>query len=294
MSTWMTARRRRAMTFVAIMAVLLAIAVAFAPLPSRARGSLMAGGSGAPDHAVPGSATARAAAARVAADPEGCTQGYVALTFDDGPSPTYTDPLLDFLESARVPATFFVQGVRAQAYPAQVQRAAKAGFAIGNHSWDHPHLPKLSDQRVASELSRTADTLKSLDINPGARMRSPYGEDGPRVVAIANSMGMTPIRWTDDSEDYAHGTPNEIADRVISRLIPHTMNVVLEHDGIDAPKPQTGRIVAEESLQAVPLIVSAARSAGYCFTEFAPDASPMVPAPTWTGAAWAVRAKPQS
>jgi hypothetical protein len=69
----------------------------------------------------------------------------VALTFDDGPTPYTTPPILDYLEKNHIPATFFVEGLYARVWPDLVRREWNDGFAIGMHSWDHPVLTILPD-----------------------------------------------------------------------------------------------------------------------------------------------------
>ncbi|MBV8279809.1 MAG: polysaccharide deacetylase family protein, partial [Verrucomicrobia bacterium] len=77
---------------------------------------------------------------------------YIAMTFDDGPSPETTPRLLDILKQRNIKATFFMIGQNAQANPAIVQRILADGHEIGNHSWTHPQLSKLSDDRVTEEI----------------------------------------------------------------------------------------------------------------------------------------------
>ena len=80
----------------------------------------------------------------------------VALTFDDGPNPPYTDRILDVLEAEHIHATFFVVGRAVAAYPAVAARIVRDGNAIGNHTWDHAHL-------------------LVLDARPGAHGTAAYG-----------------------------------------------------------------------------------------------------------------------
>jgi peptidoglycan-N-acetylglucosamine deacetylase len=75
----------------------------------------------------------------------------IALTFDDGPSPVTTTQLLDILERRGIKVTFFVIGPNVAAHPEIVRRELADGDEIGNHSWTHPQLSKLSDQRVTEE-----------------------------------------------------------------------------------------------------------------------------------------------
>lgn len=80
--------------------------------------------------------------------PAPCAAGNVRLTFDDGPSVTYTPKVLDTLKAKGVPATFFVIGANAAANPALVQREAAEGHRVANHTWSHPYLTQVTGQSV--------------------------------------------------------------------------------------------------------------------------------------------------
>src|SRR5437870_942642 len=84
---------------------------------------------------------------------------YIALTFDDGPNQKLTPRLLDLLAQHHIHATFFVVGENAAQYPEILQRAAREGHEIGNHSWSHPNLAKMSDDDVRSQIKRTEDAI---------------------------------------------------------------------------------------------------------------------------------------
>src|SRR5437870_3706305 len=86
---------------------------------------------------------------------------YIAMTFDDGPTATLTPKLLDILTAHHIKATFFVIGENVAQHPEVVARAAREGHEIGNHSWSHPNLAKISQESVRSQLQRTDDAIKS-------------------------------------------------------------------------------------------------------------------------------------
>src|ERR1700742_1617126 len=87
--------------------------------------------------------------------------GYVGITFDDGPSDAHTPALLNALRQNGLRATLFNEGQYAAAYPAQVRAEAAAGMWIGNHSYTHPHLIQESQAQIDSELSRTQQAISS-------------------------------------------------------------------------------------------------------------------------------------
>ena len=84
---------------------------------------------------------------------------YVALTFDDGPNPPYTDDIVQYLHQQHVPATFFVVGIAVAKYPESVRREAQYGNAIGNHSWDHAHLVLETRRHIHNELAATDQAI---------------------------------------------------------------------------------------------------------------------------------------
>src|SRR5882724_2957395 len=100
---------------------------------------------------------------------------YIAMTFDDGPSAKLTPKLLDLLAAHHIKATFFVIGENVVEHPEIVARAAHEGHEIGNHSWSHPYLAKMSDEGVRRELQRTEDAIKSATGARPTLLRPPYG-----------------------------------------------------------------------------------------------------------------------
>jgi peptidoglycan/xylan/chitin deacetylase (PgdA/CDA1 family) len=192
-----------------------------------------------------------------------CPSGYIALTFDDGPSPI-TPRFISYLTSQHVPATFFIVGSR-MAYQVPIVRAEqRAGFAIGNHSWSHADLQRLSDAGIEQEIRSTAMQFRRFGIKPTNLVRPPYGAIDQRVDQVLTSMHMHPFQWTIDSEDWLSGDPKTIAGRVIAAVRPHHVNVVLMHDGLSGAVH--GRVASEQTIGAVPIVVAWARQHGYCFT----------------------------
>jgi peptidoglycan-N-acetylglucosamine deacetylase len=80
---------------------------------------------------------------------------YIAMTFDDGPHATNTGKLLEMAAKRHIKLTFFVLGQCIEQNPDVLRREVAEGHEIGNHSWSHPNLAKLSDEDVRSQLQRT-------------------------------------------------------------------------------------------------------------------------------------------
>lgn len=117
----------------------------------------------------------------------------VALTFDDGPHPESTPRLLDALKRREARATFFLVGKRARAHPDLVDRVAKEGHAIGNHTWDHHSLPQLSSRERRLSVRRCQAALAPH----GSRwIRPPFGHMNAAVSLELRVMGFEPIDWS--------------------------------------------------------------------------------------------------
>ncbi len=99
----------------------------------------------------------------------------VALTFDDGPDPDYTEMLLDGLKKRNVKATFFLLGKQAEAYPDIVKRMHKEGHMIGNHSYDHVNLANLSKTDAAKQIRMTSEAIHKITGEYPQYLRPPFG-----------------------------------------------------------------------------------------------------------------------
>src|SRR4051794_12414958 len=136
---------------------------------------------------------------KVVARAMGCdaTEGYYALTFDDGPYPETTARLVRTLDQADAVATFFDVGERVTAHPELVRLQRTVG-QVANHSYTHPHLPQLTSERRLEELTVTARALSY----PNAWVRPPFGETDPGTDADMAETGLTPVYWTTDTYDW--------------------------------------------------------------------------------------------
>lgn len=220
---------------------------------------------------VPASAhTGSALPDAVRAAPRPCSSGLVALTFDDGPSPGTTARLVRLLQARRVPATFFMLGSHVQADPAGARLVARSGFVVGNHTWSHPVLPRLSNVAVRRELVTTRREQRQHGIRPSALMRPPYGAINKRIRGVVRRQQLVPVLWTLDSRDWAGGTAHQIATRVLRSLRRHRANIVLQHDGVRR---------SPISVSAVPRIVDGARRKGFCFAALDGRGRPAPPVP---------------
>lgn len=148
----------------------------------------------------------------------------VALTYDDGPS-DLTPSMLDALAARRASATFFAMGSKARAYASTLQRMVAEGHLIGNHSWNHPSLPNLTDAQIAAQLGDTSAALQSASGQPITMFRPPYGEYNARVLSIAR---MPAILWDVDTEDWKGIDDDVLIQRAVNQ--PRPGSIVLQHD----------------------------------------------------------------
>lgn len=144
--------------------------------------------------------------------------GDLALTFDDGPNPTWTPQLVDMLHLHGVKATFFLVGKYAAAEPYLTRYIADAGHAIGNHTWSHPNLALTSQPKVYEELKRTKDTLEQITGGPVHYFRPPFGARRPAVLQIARDLGMTPVLWNAMTNDWEEPSADRIAGQLAHKV----------------------------------------------------------------------------
>ena len=123
------------------------------------------------------------------------TEPVVAFTFDDGPGPQWTPMVLDALDAAGVPATFFMVGRNLRAHAGLV-RGRLARHEVGNHSWSHDDLATLDLARVNAELLRTHTLIQSVTGRAPTLLRPPYGHLGGSTLLAADSLGYDIVLWS--------------------------------------------------------------------------------------------------
>jgi chitooligosaccharide deacetylase len=177
----------------------------------------------------------------------------VALTFDDGPTPYSSPPILAYLEQTHTPATFLVEGQYVHLWPYLVQREWKDGFAIGVHTWDHPDMTLLGPAQRQYQLSAT---LKALHEALGQNAciwfwRPPYGAFNSAVVRSAASFGLSTIEWDVDPLDWTRPGVDMIVSSVLAQV--HAGSIILLHDG---------PALREQTLAALPAILACLQAQG--------------------------------
>ncbi|MEU3556360.1 polysaccharide deacetylase family protein [Streptomyces fragilis] len=152
----------------------------------------------------------------------------VVLTFDDGPDPRYTPEILRTLGEHGLQAMFFVCGNMAKANPDLLRRVSAEGHVIGNHTWSHPLLTRLSRSAVRAEMERTSEIVEKTCGERPAWFRAPYGAWNREAYRFGAELGMEPMAWTVDTLDWRSPGVGAIADTVEKEASPGA--VVLSHD----------------------------------------------------------------
>lgn len=176
----------------------------------------------------------------------GCRQ--LALTYDDGPNDPHTLRLLEVLARHGVPATFFLIGRYVQQRPDVVREIAKAGHAIGNHTFTHPLLIIKSDSEVRKELVTCSAALQDAIGEKSNLFRPPFGGRRPAVLRIAREVSLEPVMWNVTGYDW-NAPPAAVIERKVADQI-RGGDVILLHDGghkqMGADRAQT--ILATDNL----------------------------------------------
>ena len=185
-------------------------------------------------------------------------QKRIALTFDDGPDPRFTEDVLNVLNQYNVSGTFFLMGSRAIAYPEIVERINNEGHVIGNHTYFHPNLVKEADiPTLEREVTRTENTLNDIIDYRTSLFRPPYGFLYNELVEKLAEMQYLIIGWSVDSLDWEEDPPEVIASNVLDNV--HPGAIILMHDGADWDGDRTNTIAALRQ------IIPALQKQGYEF-----------------------------
>jgi len=185
--------------------------------------------------------------------------GYVALTFDDGPTEG-TQDLLDVLSQQHTPATFFLTGVHAEQFPDAVKTIVESGHQIGDHTWDHPDLQSLTQAEAHKQILQTYEVLS--EFGKVEFFRPPYGSYDDEMRLYAGTMDMKLALWTLDGKDFEATSTEQIVEQAMG--LTDGGNVLLH----DNPATTT----------ALPLIINSYHDQGLCFGRLAPSETSFFPA----------------
>ena len=172
----------------------------------------------------------------------------VALTFDDGPNPATTNQALDTLSKYGIKATFFVLGKNVSGNEEILKRMKSDGHVIGNHSWSHPVLSKLSLDEAKKQITDTEDALTKVLGSSSKLMRPPYGAI---TDDIRNSLDLSFIMWDVDSLDWKSKNEASILTEIQRQV--KNGSIILMHD------------IHVETVNALPKVIDYLKEQGYEF-----------------------------
>lgn len=152
----------------------------------------------------------------------------IAITFDDGPHPYYTEQLLDGLKERGVVATFFVTGEHAELHPEIIRRMQEDGHLIGNHTYSHIQLTRTNREKFKEELIKTNDILKEITGEEVQYVRPPYGSWDK---SFEKELNMFPVLWNVDPLDWCSGNVSCIVEKIVSKTGEN--DIILMHDYYD-------------------------------------------------------------
>ena len=186
-------------------------------------------------------------------------QRVVALTYDDGPNPPYTDRLLDVLAKHDVKATFFMIGNRIEKHPGTANRIIAEGHQIGNHSYSHPLLGFLPPFYVQRQIERTDDLIRQHGITEEAVFRAPLLTRFLPVAYVLAKRDRVHISCNVWSWDWTTQNPDKITEAVLKKT--KSGSIIVLHDG----KAENKDANRSGTIEATDRIITALKRDGYQF-----------------------------
>jgi peptidoglycan/xylan/chitin deacetylase (PgdA/CDA1 family) len=177
-----------------------------------------------------------------------------ALTFDDAPDANFTPKVLDALKKAGVKATFFVVGNRVEAHPDIVKRIVKEGHVLGNHSYNHANLPKLTDNQFREQITKTDRLISKYTGNTPHLVRPPYGNINEDQIRWLRSGHKKIVYWDVDSLDWKGLSAEQVATNVLAHV--HPGSIILQHSAGGTGEDLIGTV------NALPKIINKLRGDG--------------------------------
>ena len=177
----------------------------------------------------------------------------VALTFDDGPTPLYTPTILNELKRYNAHATFFLVGKMAEKYPEQVLQILAQGHELGNHSYTHRDMTKLTGQEVIAEVLRTRTALKEIAGQQTYLFRPPGGDIDPAVTKQLHMLDYNIVFWDVNAGEFRKApTPAAQAAQIIQHV--QSGSILLLHNGL-----------VDGTLNFLPMLLDGLAKRGYSF-----------------------------
>lgn len=162
----------------------------------------------------------------------------VALTFDDGPHPQYTPKMLAALKERGVKATFFLLGEEVEQHPEIVKEIYEQGHLIGNHSYKHEQLNKLSMKQACAQVNRTNKLIFDITGVYPSYIRPPFGDWHEKLDCEVN---MVEVLWDVDTLDWSSQNHAQIVNKVLKNV--QENDIILMHDGYETSVTAAGEII---------------------------------------------------
>lgn len=164
----------------------------------------------------------------------------IALTFDDGPNAQFTPELLDGLKERGVKVTFFLIGKNIEKDNNReiVKRMYEEGHVLGNHTYNHVDITKLSDEEAYQELKQTNDLVREILGVDLEYMRPPFGV---WQKELEKKLHVLPVLWTVDPLDWTSENTDEIVHNVVTDV--EENDIILMHDCYDSSVKAALRII---------------------------------------------------
>ncbi len=159
----------------------------------------------------------------------------IALTFDDGPSKRNTEEILSILDEFGIKATFFVIGENAKADPERILSIHNAGHELGNHTYTHAYISKISHDALLEEIQKTEAVLQEITGQKPTIFRPPGGYYNDSSIAVLKDLGYKSILWSLDTRDWSMPKSETIVSKVEGRT--QCGDIILFHDLEDKRLP---------------------------------------------------------
>lgn len=163
--------------------------------------------------------------ADVTEEEEGLSEKKIAITFDDGPHPVYTEKLLKGLKKRNIKATFFVLGQKAKEHPEIIEQMKEDGHIIGNHTYTHIQLRSSNREKFRDELVLTNEVISSITGEEVQYVRPPYGTWDKK---LEEELNMFPVLWNVDPNDWCTGNADKVTRRIVDKAKENS--IILLHD----------------------------------------------------------------
>lgn len=185
----------------------------------------------------------------------------VVLTFDDGPSPLWTPPILEQLHKEKIPATFFMIGHHVKKYPTIAKRVAQEGHTIGNHTYAHSVLLYYTPEEIEEEIKYAEMVIKEATGQTTKLFRPPKALMMHHLKDKIKSMGYNIILWSLNSKDWVSFNHHMIVQFILKKV--RSGDIILFHDSGNVFSAEGGK--RSQTVKAIPLLAKALRQKGFEF-----------------------------